>query len=615
MDAIVNHQNFTRHRGPITCATEIPGTHTIITSGYDSAVALFDRAGGEVSLLGYHQHLVNRVSVNNTGSLAASCSSDYNIYIWDVVSRCLKTVLQGHDDDVEDFVFIDEHLGASVSRDWRVIIWNLDTGSIQRVLRGHSKDVLSINYLDGQLFTSGDDMTLRVWDIFSGVQTSIWGPFESEADTCAIDPINQRVILGCDDGRVRVFDIHSGELLSCIDAHSAGIKKVAASPTTGDILSAAYDQKILIWDTATYQLKKRLENQTGLWERSFNWSPDGQRIIAGTFDGTVLVWDSFTGRCIQELGYSDTNKGNTCFNDIAAQNDNQIVVVSDDGHVRVGQFANGTTRWRAQATPNNGPVLMNSIAVDQQSQKIIAGAHNQKLHFFDTHNGQLQEQASIHLQQGPINSIRTSQLAATQGQVFAGCYSGAVVRLSANGQPLNTIKAHANAVKALRLHPTRNIGVSCGADGSIVAWDYAGQIINTYAGHTAIVDDVDIDPNGQLIASTGRDFTLKIHGLDNAVLYHSIALGRRSPKALCFISSTVVIVTNYWGELIRVSLDDESIIRTSLSDNGISSMVLLDGQLAAAAYDGAVYLVDPNDLSVIQTLRSMTQKVAPPIYA
>ena len=61
-----------------------------------------------------------------------------------------------------------------------------------------------------------------------------------------------------------------------IEAHSSGIKKVAVSPVTGDILSAAYDQRILIWDAADLRQKLQLESRLGTWERSFNWSPDGR---------------------------------------------------------------------------------------------------------------------------------------------------------------------------------------------------------------------------------------------------------------------------------------------------------------------------------------------------
>ncbi len=241
---------FTRHRGPVTGVAMIPGSRKVVTSAYDGAVALFDTENGRVELLGYHLHLVNRVVVSDDGRRAASCSSDYTTCIWDLATRRPERVLRGHSDDVEDFLFIGDQggkgddLGVSASRDHRILIWNLATGNILRVLEGHEKDVLSLGYHDGRIYSSGDDKTLRVWDLTTGKLLSLWGPFENETDTCAIDPLHQRAILGCDDGCVRVFDTTNGALVKEIAAHTSGIKKVAVSPTSGDILSSAYDQKV-----------------------------------------------------------------------------------------------------------------------------------------------------------------------------------------------------------------------------------------------------------------------------------------------------------------------------------------------------------------------------------
>jgi hypothetical protein len=282
-----------------------------------------------------------------------------------------------------------------------------------------------------------------------------WGPFETETDTCAIDPLYGRAVLGCDDGVIRVFDIHTGETLREIAAHDAGIKKVAVSPANKDILSAAYDQKILIWDAKDFRQKIRLESKRTVWERSFNWAPDGKEVVAGTFDGTVLVWDAAAGQCIAEIGKQTHQPGNTCFNDVSANANGDIALVSDDGFVRTA--------------------------------------------------------------------------------------------------------------KALRIHPHRPLGVSCSADGILVSWELDGNLIRHFKGHTAIIDDVDIDPEGNRVVSVGRDFVLKIHRLDNGEILHALSLGKHSPKGVCFFDENTVVVTNYWGELIKVTLPGEKILRRHLS--------------------------------------------------
>ncbi len=246
---------FVRHRGPVTCVAGIPNRNAAVTSGYDGAVGYADLGAGTLELMGYHDHLVNKITVNQAGTRAASCSSDYTIYIWDLGTRQIERILKGHSDDVEDFVFVDDNRGVSVSRDWRIIVWDLLTGAAIHIIEGHDKDVLSVAVDNGRIYTSGDDMTLRVWDLETGKPIRMWGPFEDETDSCAIDPGHGRAILGCDDGVVRVFDIESGEPVAEIEAHSSGIKRVTACPVSGDILSAAYDQRILVWDANDMSLK------------------------------------------------------------------------------------------------------------------------------------------------------------------------------------------------------------------------------------------------------------------------------------------------------------------------------------------------------------------------
>ena len=609
MTVQISVDRFVRHRGPVTCAAGIPGTDEVVTSGYDGAVAIYNLTDGSVELLGFHRHLVNRVVVDSAGRRAASPSSDYTTVIWDLRERRPELVLRGHADDVEDFVFVDESTGASVSRDWRVLVWDLETGAIANVLEGHEKDVLSISHHDGRLFTSGDDMTLRVWDLETGRQLQVWGPFESETDTSAIDPLHRRAVLGCDDGVVRVFDIDTGQTVGEIDAHASGIKKVAVSPRTGDILSAAYDQKVIVWGASTLERLVELEARPSLWERSFNWSPDGTQILAGTFDGTVLAWDAQTGECEAEIGAEAGPRGNPCFNEVAVADDGEVVLVSDDGLVRLASLTPERAEWVSTTVSASGPMLMNAVAYSRPLERVLCGAHDHRLHIFDRAGDELQNERELFLGQGPINTIRVSSHPGLEGTAFVGCYSGAIVKVTPVAEIAGSFRVHENAVKSLRLHPTLPLGVSCSADGILVSWDLDGTLLEEFLGHVAIIDDVDIDPGGTRVASVGRDFVLKIHELESGRLVHTVSLGRRSPKGVCFVDNETVVVTNYWGELIRVTLPDEQVLRRQIATNGISSAARSGEHVVVTSYDGSVYLVRPADLEVANVLEAMRQRV------
>lgn len=606
---------FHRHRGPVTTATWIPGTQRILTAAYDGAIARFDLETDEVMLFGHHDHLANRVVVSDDGLRAVSVSSDYSAIVWDTRNGQRLQRLIGHSDDVEDFCFIGAHMGASVSRDRRILVWDLRSGAIVRAIEGHERDVLSICADERHLYTSGDDSTLRVWDIASGRQVRMWGPFETETDTCAIDPRHGRLVLGCDDGCIRVFAIHSGDLLAVIPAHSSGIKKVACSPVDGAILSAAYDQAIHLWSGSDFQHRLRLEARPRQWERSFNWSSDGTHVVAGTFDGTVLVWRADDGAFVTELGASQGTPGNDCFNDIAAVDDQSFATVNDAGHLRIGRFDTQGARWIAQAAPGNGRMLMNAVTSRNGGRRVVCGAHDQHLHVFErTGDADLRAATWHHLGEGPINCVRGTTPGHGEDALFVACYSGAIVRTAPDGTPLARFAHHANAVKALRLHPTQRIGVSCSADGVMTSWSFDGNLRHRFAGHTAIIDDLDLDPTGEFLASTGRDFHLLVYRLEDGVLLDAFDLGRRSPKGLCFLDRDTVVVSNYWGELLRIDLPSRTILRRAIAANGISAVARADAEgthLLASSYDGACYRVRSDTFEVVGTLRAMQQRPAP----
>jgi WD40 repeat protein len=252
---------------------------------------------------------------------------------------------------------------------------------------------------------------------------------------------------------------------------------------------------------------------------------------------------------------------------------------------------------------------MNAITCNEAGDRVLTGGHDRKLRIFRRTGEGLAQEAEVLIGEGPINTIRVATHPGYEGQAFVGCYSGAIVRVSREGRILGSFRVHGNAVKALRLHPRKCLGVSCSAEGILASWEFGGRLVRTFPGHLGIIDDVDLDPSGTWLASVGRDFTLKVYRLDDGQLSHSISLGRRSPKGVCFVDEATVVVTTYWGELLKVTLPDRRVHRRQVARNGISSVARIGRHLAASSYDGAVYLVRPEDLAVEQTLQAMTQRV------
>jgi formylglycine-generating enzyme required for sulfatase activity len=80
---------------------------------------------------------------------------------------------------------------------------------------------------------------------------------------------------------------------------------VSFSPDGKRIVSGSYDNTVKVWDAQTGQetltLKIHSDDVT-----SVSFSPDGKRIVSGSYDNTVKVWDAQTGQETRTLkGHSD----------------------------------------------------------------------------------------------------------------------------------------------------------------------------------------------------------------------------------------------------------------------------------------------------------------------
>ena len=75
---------------------------------------------------------------------------------------------------------------------------------------------------------------------------------------------------------------------------------MAFSPDGRRIVSGSYDETVKVWDAATGQEILTLKGHTGC-VLSVAFSPDGRRIVSGSDDKTVKVWDAATGQEILTL--------------------------------------------------------------------------------------------------------------------------------------------------------------------------------------------------------------------------------------------------------------------------------------------------------------------------
>ena len=111
--------------------------------------------------------------------------------------------------------------------------------------------------------------------------------------------------------------------------HVDGVTAVAWSPDGRRIVTGSYDATIRVWDAVTGE--ELLSPEHRHWVRSVAWSPDASRIAAGSDDG-VRVWDAVTGEELLSLEHGSQVES--------------VVWSSDGGRIAAG-FGDGVRVWDA----------------------------------------------------------------------------------------------------------------------------------------------------------------------------------------------------------------------------------------------------------------------------
>jgi WD40 repeat protein len=102
-----------------------------------------------------------------------------------------------------------------------------------------------------------------------------------------------------------------------LTGHTSDIVYSAAwSPDGSRLASAGFDNRIVIWDTATWEPVQAIEGQFtehaptfGPMGSNLSWSPDGSRIVLGTQSYSALIFDVETGQQVAAL--TQTGDGHT----------------------------------------------------------------------------------------------------------------------------------------------------------------------------------------------------------------------------------------------------------------------------------------------------------------
>ncbi|KAF8134754.1 quinon protein alcohol dehydrogenase-like superfamily [Mycena galopus ATCC 62051] len=289
-----------------------------------------------------------------------------------------------------------------------------------------------------------------------------------------------------------------------LNGHQAGVASVAFSPDGTRIVSGSYDNTVCVWDTETQaQIGAPLEGHTSA-VTSVAFSPDGTCIISGSADNTVCVWDAKTWTQIR-----------------APLKGHMSVVVSvafspDGTRIVSGSYDHTVRVWDAETQAQIGAPLgghtsrVMSVVFSPDGTCIVSGSEDNTVRVWNT---ETQAQIGAPLE-GHTNTVTSVAFSPDGTCIVSGSGDTTVCVWDTEtqtriGAPL---KGHRSGVTSVAFSPDGAHIVSASYDKTVRVWDTETQteIGGPLEGHTSIVMSVAFSPDGTHIVSGSYDKTVRV---------------------------------------------------------------------------------------------------------
>ncbi|KAL0957748.1 hypothetical protein HGRIS_001526 [Hohenbuehelia grisea] len=289
-----------------------------------------------------------------------------------------------------------------------------------------------------------------------------------------------------------------------LHAHIHTVTSVAFSPDGARIVSGSFDNTIRVWDASTGSpTMPPLKGHTN-WVNSVAFSPDGARIVSGSNDNTIRVWDASTGSPTMPPLEGHTNSVNS----VAFSPDGaRIVSGSNDNTIRVWDASTGSPTM----PPLKGHTgWVNSVAFSPDGARIVSGSDDNTIRVWDASTGS----PTMPPLEGHTNSVNSVAFSPDGARIVSGSNDNTIrVWDASTGSPtMPPLKGHTNWVNSVAFSPDGARIVSGSYDNTIRVWDASTGSLTMppLEGHTGWVYSVAFSPDGARIVSESYDNTIRV---------------------------------------------------------------------------------------------------------
>jgi WD40 repeat protein/serine/threonine protein kinase len=285
-----------------------PGGSTLFSSGW---YRVNKWSLPELELVGsvpYFSQDTTGIGVFPRGDRLVIPDSGGLVRLWETTRDDSVRRFPGHVDRAAAALSNDGRMLATGDSEGTVRLWDVQRSELVRRLDGHTARVKRLRFHPERplLGTGSTDGTLRLWDTSTGECVRVFEGYAG-ANSSAFDfsPDGTSVAAAWQGGIYRILPLTADER-DPIDLATSPFNPLSITfAPDGETLATvsrrpprvgekSWQHRIDLWNREGSHVAELREPGTGTWSAVF--SPDGKKLVAGTFQWNIQVWDVATRR-------------------------------------------------------------------------------------------------------------------------------------------------------------------------------------------------------------------------------------------------------------------------------------------------------------------------------
>lgn len=528
-----------------------------------------------------HDGWVWTIRFSPDGRYLASAGDEYQIRVWDLQTKQLVLLLQGHHDLIRSVHFSSDGILASASDDKTIKLWQIQTGECLCTLTGHDARVRSVSFnpCDSQIIaTASDDKTIKIWNIHTQQVIRTFTGHCDNIRTICFSSNGKLIASAGNDKTVRLWDIKTGES-RILPGHTHWVRSVDFSPDGKLLVSASEDQTVRLWDVNTGTCLKIFREHTS-WVQSVRFSPDGQTFASGSADRTIKLWDVNQGCLTTVQGYTNYLFG---------------IAFHPHGNILAGGYEDKTIRlWNLKTldyqTLRGHQDWVRSVTFSQDGEFLASSSGDKTVRLWHLTTNECR------IFTGHTSWVRFVRFSPDNRYLVSCCDDKTIKIWCVNsGKCLQTLKEHQGWVRAVAFSPDGKQLVSGSGDSTIKVWDIQDiqniKCIQTLIEHHNWVWHLSFSPDGKTIASAGGDGTVRLWSLKSNKLwenFQTLEMHNQSVRVVAFSPDGSILAsggvdrklilwdTQTWKPLIQTDEQSDWIRSVAFNNQGLIAIASQD---------------------------------------